>query len=667
MKSKMLNVAVVVLLLGCVAVRAQQNPSNDQKIGELRDEISRREETARDEATPARLRELNRDVLIERRAQLRTLLNAEIDKLRAHKTRLGDRITAAEAQVIDESIGNNEAEIKSLGDALRRDLAAELPPADTPDTTADAIVTDETAAQPQSSRVAASGTATAQPLTSEKTGATEKTDAASAPQFTPTSADDDSIDEKPQLSCRELEELQKQNPKAVSVVDTFICSLVNESKRGKETGRNGKLALARNFSSFAVILLARKETPSFLVEAEEARVDKQVGGGPSNNGSTSLVVKGGTPAVLGFAVENGALTQTIDKTTVTFRGNPLGIYQALNNYGLTQSFIVPKKDPFFNFLRKTSFAVSFDTDRGSDPGVFTGTKQQLSSFAIRTEFINNRTPEHYKTDWEGFINTQATAFAGSVAALRTALLDPTGLDVRWFDPVMQQWFAETQQALASASIAQVEEVLRARLDQLPVDELSPQSVATLKDFQDALQIYLSSRDAVLDKIAKGKILTFDYTNKREVNAPDTSNFRFIYETGTENRIDITANASLTMFNSKPAGVNVNRVRDFQFAGQIDVPLGDVRGIGQFVFSFSGRYERMMEDAIAPNGMMLANTKGDIGAGQLKLSIPIKGLGIDFPISVTFANRTELIKEKEVRGNFGFTFDLDTIFAKFRPF
>ena len=28
---------------------------------------------------------------------------------------------------------------------------------------------------------------------------------------------------------------------------------------------------------------------------------------------------------------------------------------------------------------------------------------------------------------------------------------------------------------------------------------------------------------------------------------------------------------------------------------------------------------------------------------------------------------ELIKEKEVRGNFGFTFDLDTIFAKFKPF
>ena len=34
---------------------------------------------------------------------------------------------------------------------------------------------------------------------------------------------------------------------------------------------------------------------------------------------------------------------------------------------------------------------------------------------------------------------------------------------------------------------------------------------------------------------------------------------------------------------------------------------------------------------------------------------------------SFANRTELIKEKEVRGNFGFTFNLDSLLARFKPF
>lgn len=39
----------------------------------------------------------------------------------------------------------------------------------------------------------------------------------------------------------------------------------------------------------------------------------------------------------------------------------------------------------------------------------------------------------------------------------------------------------------------------------------------------------------------------------------------------------------------------------------------------------------------------------------------------FPITLTFANRTELIKEKEIRGNFGFTFNWDTLFSKLKPY
>ena len=56
-------------------------------------------------------------------------------------------------------------------------------------------------------------------------------------------------------------------------------------------------------------------------------------------------------------------------------------------------------------------------------------------------------------------------------------------------------------------------------------------------------------------------------------------------------------------------------------------------------------------------------KGNLIVGQAKLTIPVKGSGIKIPLSVTVANRTELIKEKEVRANIGITFDLDAIFAR----
>ena len=67
------------------------------------------------------------------------------------------------------------------------------------------------------------------------------------------------------------------------------------------------------------------------------------------------------------------------------------------------------------------------------------------------------------------------------------------------------------------------------------------------------------------------------------------------------------------------------------------------------------------------GMMMPTLPpGDIGLGQVKLTIPIKGTGVKIPLSITFSNRTEAIMEKEVRGNFGITFDLDTLFSKFKP-
>ena len=89
--------------------------------------------------------------------------------------------------------------------------------------------------------------------------------------------------------------------------------------------------------------------------------------------------------------------------------------------------------------------------------------------------------------------------------------------------------------------------------------------------------------------------------------------------------------------------------------------------GRPIFSFSGQYQRLPSDIIGPDGKLMANTKGDTAVGQFKLTIPINGTGIKIPISLTFANRSELIKESTVRGNFGFTFDLNRLLLGRRLF
>ena len=75
----------------------------------------------------------------------------------------------------------------------------------------------------------------------------------------------------------------------------------------------------------AFLLYAQAKAKSVDVrQLEDARFDKQVGAPGNSPGSPNAVSKGGVPAVLGFAVENGALTQAVSGTTTTFRGNLVG-------------------------------------------------------------------------------------------------------------------------------------------------------------------------------------------------------------------------------------------------------------------------------------------------------------------------------------------------------
>lgn len=642
MKIKLTSAIISLVLVATMVVPAQQTRMS---ITQLRSEIQKRETLD----IPEDLRETNNRRLRDLRAELHTLLEQEVRKLVDYKNNLS--LEPDEAKKVENRIQTYRAELAKLEELKPGPMLASSDPA----SLSTSIVPPPT--------VSAASSAASIPQVPN-----------AIPTPAPLSESAGTNTQTTLKTCAEVQSLTVKDVKAVSQVDHKLCQLVDvvrqrADKRIVLTGSN-----APDYFNLLVILIAKRSTPTFLLEAEEARVDKQVGSTPASSGSTSLVVKGGAPAILGFATENGALTQSLSGTTVTFRGNPLGIYHALSNNGLVSSFIEDEKEPITNFLRKTSFAFSFDTDRGPQPGLFTASKQQLSAISGRIEFINKRRPSLYTKEWNAFLGDQAQQLTNTLGNSKSVLVttEITTTPLAWRDPVLQTWYAETQALLAAATSDQVEGVLRSQIDKLPVTELSPQTITQLNGIENSIGVYLSGRDFVLDKIAKGTLVTLDYTNKREANAPDTSNFTFIAEKGPGGRTDLTFNASLTIFNKKPVPLpgainQIGRMRDFSFAGQFDIPFGSVREAGQFVLWGSGKYQRLMEDSTTQAGTVIPNTSGDIAVGQFGLRIPIKGLGIKFPISVSFANRTELIKEKEVRANFGFTFDLDTIFAKFKPF
>jgi len=466
-----------------------------------------------------------------------------------------------------------------------------------------------------------------------------------------------------------------------SRLDEFICVTANDIALNR---RNKRLLISQDQATLFAIMISKllktagsESYAAFVSEAQEARTDQQMGAGPSSGGTTSLVVKGGVPYVLGLAVENGAAVQSRSDTTVTFRINPMGTLNALTNKGFITGFRQAQQDPIQNFLRKSSIGLSFDTSRGNQAGVFTGDKQQLSALSFRYEFVNHRDPrlKMYEKEWEEFVANEGVQLGQQIYSSTLAINDfgTRNSPMSFKDPALQAWLEQTNSLIASAGADQdaIERVIRSQADLLPVKVVSEETVKAITDFAKRFKAYTDAKNKILDRIAKARVLTIEFTNNREVNAPDTSNINFIAATGTGRRIDLTANGSFTFFNKRPLAASLtsprpSRIRDFQFAGQVLIPftLGDV---GQFDFWFSGRYEHLLENAFTQAGTIMPNTKGDIAVGQFGLNIPIKSLGIKFPISLTFANRTELIKEKEVRGNIGFTLNWDILFSKLKPF
>lgn len=467
-----------------------------------------------------------------------------------------------------------------------------------------------------------------------------------------------------------------------SKYDESICRLASDLLKRREK----RISLRTDKGALFPILVAKllktqgdESYVAFITEAQEARTDQQVGAGPESAGTTSLVVKGGIPYALGFAVENGAAVETRSGTTVTFRLNPVGTVNMLAGKGFITGFQQSANDPALNLLRKASVGFTFDTSRGDQPGVFTGDRQQLSAVSVRYEFINDRDPRlrRYERDWEQLVTGEGLKLAEQVWATTLAIQNDFGTRTSpppFKDPALQAWLEQTNQRLTDSGLSDINAVaklLREQANLLPVNAVSSETTGAVVGFARQFESYSRAKNRLLDRIASGRVLTFEYTNRREVNAPDTSNFRFIASTGTLGRVDLTANGSLTIFNKRPFTTSLTeprpgRVRDFQFAGQLDVPfnLGEA---GQFVLWFSGRYQRLLEDATTQAGTIVPNTKGDIAIGQFGLKVPIQRLGMHLPVSFTVANRTELVKEREVRGNFGFTFNLDSILARLNPF
>jgi hypothetical protein len=223
-----------------------------------------------------------------------------------------------------------------------------------------------------------------------------------------------------------------------------------------------------------------------------------------------------------------------------------------------------------------------------------------------------------------------------------------------------------------------EKILAREFAKLEAFTPPPPVVKALDDYVAQLTVLEKGIDEIYKEASKGQLVTLDWTAKRDPKQPDLYTLTGVWEKalGEKRQNDLTVNGAISFFRTEPTGSS-HQFKSGELTSQYDRPLGKIL-VAPFVLTLAGKYQYLPNDAPASTvdavAAMAAGIptssgastavlapKGHLGIFQAKLTIPVKG-GVKIPLSFTVANRTELIKEADVRANFGVTFDFDAFLA-----
>ena len=497
----------------------------------------------------------------------------------------------------------------------------------------------------------------------------------------------------------------KVNPSPADLRTQLFGDLIDTIKRNKRAGNEveAENALDETVNPFMIWTAGLSV---LRAEVQDWRTDVQTENPPSGRGTTSVVSKGSVPYLLGLAVENGALTQMTSGTSVTFRTNPTGLITALQKHGYAESGPNAYTDPVIKFVKNFSATVTFNTGattgatttgQGSQTQAFATAAQQISSFDVRYDIYNHRDPRDrkYNARWEALRAEQLGELAVNAQQFAARLRGVTPVDPEqakkykhWLDNAKARVAKADVNAPDSASDSVQTAVFAVADDFVNTFGSDPAVKSLASAGSQALSDYLKTTTKIRDLISKSPIVTLEYTDMLQgsittamasanpqatttsAKLPSLSNFKLIVAGGTGLGITLTSNASLTIFNSIPAGTKTGRVRDFQLSGEVDVPITEIKSLGVPTVTFSGLFLSLQQQPlgmpIEVNGVPV-NMKGNLGLAQAKITFPVKkGSGVQVPLSITYASRTEFNREHDVSGQIGVTFNLDSVFAAMKP-
>lgn len=452
---------------------------------------------------------------------------------------------------------------------------------------------------------------------------------------------------------------------------------------------------ADNLAAFAVAISLSPNraqkigfAPSYIASVETRRTDKQLGSSGAAPGSTSAVSKPSVATLLGMAIDRGAINQDISGSVLTFSSSP---------YALIASIKGDTAETYnqFSGYSRLGLSASFNLQNSNDP-LANATRKQLTEWSARFRVFGDHSGRSAlaqakfrelvlpKLQFTADLQTaERSALFGDAAG--SAILLQFGTDLNNKVKAFLNTDADAKAlqasitagkpdnskaaALVSGLTAVIDKVIQEDLidksSQFSHDaEAIQKATAFLSRYQAANADYSQAAntfDEALKELENLPTLSLVYAQERGSGTPDYSVAQLIYEKKPKGFMQIDANINASFYHRPDRTKNEQTFRDLTVALSLQQGLGkspfttSSADKSEISLSFAGRYERMQENRHVPG------KKADIGVANVKLEIPVAA-GVSFPVSITFANASELIKESDVRGNFGISFDLDKLSA-----
>lgn len=453
-----------------------------------------------------------------------------------------------------------------------------------------------------------------------------------------------------------------------------LDQLLAQYKAASPADRPTQFSRARKYVAFLL-------QSNAMHEAETSRIDKQTEASSGSGLSTSAVTKGAVPWLFAFAVEHGALTQSVDGNVITFKGNVANVIKAINAKDYVKSFKLGENNLFVRNVSRATFGVSFNSSSGNASPTFN--TNTFASANAHVDLYNHRDPRDSKwtANWLGLSSNALQAVANAAG-------DFSDLVENGHATEFGAWQTRAQAILGGLAAGSTDKQITDALTQIGDDfaatfggfaEVQQKAKATA----DALATYSTQKKAVIETINKSPVLSLEYTFTNQgstslptsstqnvtvtAKPPNLSNINLIFTGYLGGNTQATLNASTTLFSSIPSGMKIGTVRDYRVAGQVDIPI-DIHSLGTTDLSLSALFLSLLEEPLGQQVLVNTvpvSTRGNINLLQAKWSIPMGDGGFKIPISITRSNRTELIKENEIRGTIGLSYDFDALFSKFK--